>query len=246
MRLIQLNAWGGRFINQINAFLKDQNPDIICLQEVYSSQLDTPLLPYFNCLERIQASVPDFHVFFSGVHEVTILGVKVTYGNAILSRYPLDNNETFFINGAYRAINSLSEMDSNIRNAQRATVRLPHGSFSLINHHAYWEPNSIGSNITVEKMQKIAKIVQDSPRPLILAGDLQVTAESPAMKPLQSSLRDLTMEHNLTTTLSSFSMVTDVACDHICVSDDVNVENFQASDTLVSDHKALILDFKIS
>ncbi len=48
----------------------------------------------------------------------------------------------------------------------------------------------------------------------------------------------------LTRTYNQFSTVHEV-CDYIFVNDRVNVQNFQMSEALISDHKALILDFNL-
>ncbi|HSD55555.1 MAG TPA: endonuclease/exonuclease/phosphatase family protein [Candidatus Saccharimonadales bacterium] len=68
MKLVQLNIWQGRLIDHVATLLKHEQPDIICLQEVYSSKLANPLLPFFAGLERIRAAFPDYHVFFSPTH----------------------------------------------------------------------------------------------------------------------------------------------------------------------------------
>ena len=246
MKIIQLNIWQGRFTEQTKAFIEHEQPDIICMQEVYSSKLDTPLMPFFNALERIAAVLPDYDVYFSPVHKLVILGEDVFYGNAILSRHELKDTETFFIHGQYAEIDTVEQMDSNIRNMQRAGIELPDGKqMTIINHHGYWEPNEVGSEITVDRMQKVADVIKDSPRPLVFAGDLQIISRSPAMKPIHEQLRDLTDEYNLPTTLSSFGKVKNVACDHICVSEEIKVRSFSASDILVSDHLALILEFDV-
>ncbi len=37
MKLIQLNVWMGRLNSLILDFVKNENPDILCLQEAFSS-----------------------------------------------------------------------------------------------------------------------------------------------------------------------------------------------------------------
>lgn len=247
MKLIQLNIWQGRLLGQIATFLQDEQPDILCLQEVYSSKLSTPLLPFFSGLERISLALPEgYSTYFSPVSSTQVLGEEVRYGNAILSRYPLTDMETFEINEHFQKVSRQQEMSHNARNLQRVTVQLPRGKeLYLLNHHGYWEPSDVGSDITVQKMQKVADIVEHSGRPLILTGDLQIASYSPAMHSLQAQLRDLTQEYTLPTTLSSFGKVKNVACDHICVSNGITVHTFQASDALISDHLALIMEFDL-
>lgn len=247
MKLIQLNIWQGRLLRQVLDFLQQEQPDILCLQEVYSSDIDTSLYDFLRGFEKIQAAFTDYHGYFSACYDMPMLDKSFKFGNATFSRYPLTDTETHFINGKYQSVKTLDEYVPNTRNLQRATVQLDGGkSFRIINHHAYWEPSQIGSEISVQKMEKVAEIVKNSPRPLILTGDLNVIPESPAMQPIHNLLRDLTGEYKLPTTLSEFGKVPNVACDHVCVSDGIQVQKFAASDALVSDHKALILEFDVA
>jgi endonuclease/exonuclease/phosphatase (EEP) superfamily protein YafD len=94
-------------------------------------------------------------------------------------------------------------------------------------------------------MQSVKTMLQKLPTPLIFAGDLNVKSESPVMRVFDDFLEDLTATHNVGTTLSVLGKVTDVACDHILISDDVLVTDFRVADDLISDHKALVMEFEI-
>ena len=243
MKLIQLNIWQGRFIDQVVAFLRAEQPDIMCLQEVYSSDLRTPVLPFFAGLEHIKQAFPDYHVFFAPTQDMQVLGHTVSLGNAIVSRFPLEDTKTTFIYNQYGSFSKPDDTMMNIRNLQTAMVRVGERALRVANHHGYWEPNATGSEVTVEAMQKVADVLTKMERPLILTGDFNINSASPAMKPIQAQLQDLTQEYSLETTLSSFGKVKNVACDHICVSDDIDVQSFITSEALVSDHLALVLTF---
>lgn len=246
MKLVQLNIWQGRLLGQILAFLEKEQPDLLCLQEVYSSDLDSVILSFFRSYEAIQATLPNHQGFFSPVYDIAVLGKQVRFGTAIFSRYPMSDQETVLISGELQSYKTFDDYIPNTRNLQRVTIHIDDThSFCLVNHHGYWVANELGDDISVEKMKKVAGIVADSPRPLICSGDFNVTPESPAMKPLQEQLRDLTQEYKLPTTLSQFGKVPNVPCDHILVSKGIDVQRFNGSDELVSDHKALILEFNL-
>ena len=246
MRLVQLNIWQGRLLQQVISHLKELNPDIVCLQEVYSSELDTSMMPFYRSIERISAEMPDYHVYFSPTLGMQVLGQEVFYGIAFLSRLPIKSKETFDINETYAFVNSAATMKVNTRNLQRVELEMPDGrSLWVANHHGYWEMNPIGSQQTIDCMQKVADILSDTPRPLIFAGDLNIIASSPAMKPIHNLLTDLTDIHGLTNTLTSLGKVADVPCDHVCISKEIMVNNYELSPRLVSDHAAVILDFDI-
>lgn len=251
MKLIQLNIWQGRMLRQVLEFLQEEQPDFICMQEVYSSDIHTRTHNFLDSFERVQALFPEFHGYFSASYDLAVFDQKVRYGNGLLSRLPLEKTETLFTNGQYRSYQSAVEYQEDeiteSRNLQRVVVRLDGGkTFCLLNHQGYWDINRMGTAVTVEILQKVAKILKASPQPLIFAGDLNIVAESPAMQPIHAFLRDLTQEYKLPTTLSELGKVHDVACDHICISDGIEVRSFGTSERLVSDHKALILEFDVA
>jgi endonuclease/exonuclease/phosphatase family metal-dependent hydrolase len=246
MKLIQLNIWQGRLLRQALAYLEQEKPDLICLQEVYSSQIDLPGYEFLCSFEKIQAVLPDFHNFFSPCYEMSILDRTFEFGNALFSRYPLSDKKTFFICQNYQSFTSFDNYSSNIRNLQLATIDLPEKKFWIANHHAYWEINPMGSDTSVHSMEKVAGHLKTFSRPLVFAGDLNVISESPAMRPIQDQLLDLTQQYALPTTLSEFGKVANVACDHICISEGIAVQSFKSGKTLVSDHLPLILEFDLA
>ncbi len=251
MKLIQFNLWQGRILREALRFLEEEQPDFVNFQEIYSGPERTRAFNFLDGFEQAKDLFPSYYGYFSPCMTFRILDKRFGYGNAMLSRYPLKNTETFFIHKELKDFDRFEDFQpfegySEPRNMQRTTVDLPDGkTFCLVNHHGYWEPNDVGSEVTVEKIARVAEIVQDSPRPLIFAGDLQIIAKSPAMKPLHAQLNDLTDRYGLKTTLNVFGKVKNVACDHILVSEGVKVKSFKTGDTLSSDHIPLILEFDL-
>jgi endonuclease/exonuclease/phosphatase family metal-dependent hydrolase len=246
MRLLQLNLWEGRLIRQIPAFVKRLNPDIICMQEVFSSEskLGTPT-DMFSSLQKIRTAGDYPYSFFSPLLSSVYAGENVDYGNAILSKFPLSNEETLFTEGSYNRREISMNVTPGSNNLQVAEVSSPQSSFYLANHQGYWEINRLGDEVSVQKMTLVSDRLRKCPTPLILAGDLNVTAESPAMRVFDGFLEDLTATHGITTTLSDLGKVNDAACDHILISPGIRVQNYYVADDLISDHKAVVLDFEL-
>jgi endonuclease/exonuclease/phosphatase family metal-dependent hydrolase len=247
MKLVQLNVWQGRLHKQILDFLKAEQPDVLCLQEVYSSAITSPLFDLLHIYESVQQLFPEHRGYFSPTYDMAMLGETVHFGIALFSRFPISQQKTFFITGEHHSYGGLQDYAANVRNLQRVTVHpTDDTTFTLFNHHGYWEPDRMGSATSVVNMQRVADIIAQSSQPIIFSGDLNVVAESPAMQPIQALLRDLTQEYKVTATLSSLGKVTDVACDHICVSKGITVRQFAVREALVSDHKALVLEFDVA
>jgi endonuclease/exonuclease/phosphatase family metal-dependent hydrolase len=246
MKILQLNIWLGRLLNQVEALIEKEQPDILCLQEVLDAE-GTIYLPdqVFDSLKRIKKTSGLSYDFFSPTNSFQVAGVQGHFGNAILSRYPLKHVETIFTNNAHNTIAQESDHIPNIRNLQITQVDTPDGVVTVFNHHGHWEPNQFGSPTSVEKLQIVADQVRKQVGPIIVAGDFNVVAESDAMRVFDNLLVDLTAEHNITTTLSQFGKVSDVACDHILINDEISPLEFRVCEELVSDHKGLIMQFDI-
>lgn len=243
MRLLQLNIWQGRLLRNVLNLIDQLRPDIICLQEVFSSQevIATPE-KLFNSLEIIIEQTGLDQVLFSPTFSAFYSGVKASFGNAILSRYPLLDTQTIFTNGTYVPDYNPASYNINIRNLQLATIQIDNHRFTLANHHAHWEIDPLGTAMSIEKMHNVRTMLDTKPGPIIFAGDLNVRSESPAMRVLDGLLEDLTARYNVPSTLSVVAKVSDVACDHILVSKGITVQQFKVCPELVSDHLALVLD----
>lgn len=248
MKIIQLNIWQGRLLHQAIRFLKDQDADIICLQEIYSSsvKIESGIYEQFQMLELIRDQLPAYtFVFFDAVHSFNAGESVISWGNAILSKLPAEKVDTFFTYGEFTHLESWKDLESNTRNAQIVTVTDENKKFTLVNHHGYHRPTEMGDQTTVDTFQKLSDRLTDITGPILFCGDLNVRAESPAMRVFDERFTDLTAMYNIKDTLSSLGKVPNVPCDHILITPEVTVESFTVSEELISDHKALILECKL-
>ena len=162
-------------------------------------------------------------------------------GNVILSRYPIVKAETKLLHGEYIDSMIFEQGDDHAYFAQK--IWLENG-LCVVNYHGYWLPNPIGDDETVRCMQLVADWIKEETGPVVMCGDLNVIAESPAMRTLDF-LTDLTPQNNVKTTLQNLKFVKDVACDHILINDQVTAKNFTVHDNLVSDHKTISAEIEL-
>lgn len=244
MKLLQLNMWGGRLTAEIVKLIAAEQPDIITAQELFTPN-EPVLFPdrMFDCMESIERDGAYPFKYVSPTWSVMVGYQHVGFGNAIFSKFPLSNQQTVFVNGEFVENMQWETRLPNIRNVQTVTVDVNGTALSLVNHQGYWEKTPVGSEVSAQKMQHVKDIAAQLPQPLIVAGDMNVTAASPAMRVWDEFLEDLTDTHNVDDTLSQLGKVSGVPCDHILVSPQIKVANFRVCDELVSDHKALILEF---
>ena len=166
-------------------------------------------------------------------------------GNVILSRYPIEKVETILTHGEYNPKSEFSNKNgADERQAWYALkVKLENG-LTVLTCHGYWKPDPIGDEETVRCMKIVADSLRNEAGPVLMCGDLNVIAESPAMRELDF-LTDLTAETGTKQTLMNLKFVKDVACDHILVSDDIKWSNFEVHKELVSDHAAVSVDIEL-
>ena len=242
MKLLQLNAWGGRLEKQIVQLLKEQSADLVCLQEAISTKGDGALSV---TVEQLQKYANYGHAYCSPVFSFHLMNKDALFGNAILSRLPLATAETIFTNQQFKADFDFDSDDYNIRNFQHVTFNLGNHTLHVLNHHGHHiHQHKNGDEQTLRQMNQIAQYILKLEGPIILTGDFNLEPESSSIGVINLILRNLSSEYGLKTTRTQFTPKMEV-CDYIFVSDEVKVSDFKALDDLVSDHKALILEFEI-
>jgi len=93
-------------------------------------------------------------------------------------------------------------------------------------------------------MKELVQYIKKLEGAVILTGDFNLAPHSKSLEQLNKMLSNLSVKANLDTTRNQLTYKKEV-CDYIFVNDQVKVKSFEASDELVSDHKALILEFYI-
>lgn len=243
MKILQLNVWMGKVEGNLKRFLENNKFDVICLQEVFSSQDCQDHLARL-CLDAsqiIQASGLEY-VFFSPNWSSDLANGSLQEGNLILSRLPFLETNSEFINGRYTENTVLGKTVGNNLNIQIAKLQ---NGLTVVNHHGFWRPDPMGDHDSIKAFEKVASIVRplSEQGPLVMCGDLNIIHESPAMRPLDF-LKDLTTEADIKTTLSGLKFNGAVPCDHILVNNRVESSNFTVYPDLVSDHLALSAELK--
>ncbi len=241
MKLLQLTAWAGKLGQQIINLIEAESPDLICLQEIIDSG-DT--MGFWVPLKDI-AAISGYQVFFSPVFSFSFMRQTAKFGNAILSRWPIQKTNTIFTNSEHQENFSFEINDYNVRNLQHAIIKTPAGDINILDHHGYHVPSHKNGNAeTLRQCKLIANYVDKLPDPKILTGDFNLSPSSESLKQINKVLDNLSVRYKLKTTRTPLTHKTEV-CDYVFVSRGIKVREFRVSDEEVSDHMALILEFDI-
>jgi endonuclease/exonuclease/phosphatase family metal-dependent hydrolase len=244
MKIIQANIWYGKFGQEIVDFLSSEAPDFVCMQEVNDLK-GKAAGNFFATLDEIKDKASFAHAFMSPMYSYRYMEREMPYGNAILSRLPFTHTDTIFTRGAFMAGFDAMKNDSNIRNLQHATIDINGTALHILNHHGHHIHGSkAGDEETVRQMRIIAELVGSLDGPVILCGDFNLAPDSESIGIINGKLANLSIANGLKRTYTRFSQVQEV-CDYIFVNDQVKVRRFEMPETIISDHKPLILEFDL-
>lgn len=244
MKIIQLNSWQGKFGREIIAFLKAEKPDFVCMQEVNDLK-GRAGYKFFATLDEIKEAAAFEHVFMSPAYSSGYMEREIEYGNAILSNLPFTDTGTVFTRGGYKRHFDIEKDDGNTRNLQVAAVKSGPKTLNILNHHGHRIPGSkAGDGETTRQMGIIAGIIDSLEGPIIVCGDFNLAPDSQSLGLINDKLKNLSVENKLTNTYNQFS-ANHAVCDYIFVNGEIKVRSFEMSDKVLSDHKALILEFDL-
>ena len=244
MKLIQLNVWGERLERQLTNFFASEQADIVCLQEAISYPTGEP--GFFASTENIQASGKFSYAALAPIMSFQYQHSAAHFGNCILSQAPIQKSEIIFTYLEHKDNFEFGTDSANIRNFVHATIELNGQPCNIITHHGFWiGEHKNGNEETLRQMKILGEYIDSLAGPVILTGDFNLAPHSESVELLNKRLKNLPIAHNLKTTRTNLTHKTEV-CDYIFVNDAVKVKDFHASDELVSDHKALILDFDLA
>ena len=248
MKILQLNAWTGRIKYNVVNFIRNNDFDVICLQEAVWTEDDGEELEYFFAsLRQIQQASGLLYIEKISHWGISLGGKnieRVEQGNVILSRFPIKKAEIREISGEYdeRFMSNADEVNNQLYTAIK--VELENG-LTVLNYHGFWRNQPMGDEVSTECMKRVAEMIKGTKGPVVMCGDLNLVYEAPAMQELDF-LHDLTHDFGVKNTLVKLKVKNDVACDHILVNDRVKVNSFAVlSNEIVSDHMPLVADIEI-
>lgn len=243
MKILQLNTWGGKLGRNITELLKRENADVVCMQEV----IDIPggESYFFEDLQELKKGAGYSYIHSSPTKEFNLMNRRATWGDAILSRLKFTGSE--IIRTYLEKIEDfdfLTDRDYNAGRAlQRVSVKTANGLLHVLNHHGHHlRGHKNGDEETMRQCGMIVDYIKKLDGPVVLCGDFNLVPSSPSIELINKILVNHVKERGIVTTRTPLTHKTE-ACDYIFTSPDIEVKNFQVLDDIVSDHKALTIEF---
>ena len=226
--------------------LEEEQADFLCLQEVVS--FDGEIYSLLGTVEEMQSELtnPYPELYYSPGIRFDFMHKQAEWGNAILSRFPMQKKKTEFTHLSFIDNFNFDDYDYNARNFQHCVIKTDTGkTLNLLNHHGYHIPDhKNGNDETLRQMKQLGEYIDRLEGPVILAGDFNLSPSSKSLQEINSRLDNLPVKHRLKSTRTSLTRKTEI-CDYIFVNKQVKAIGFKAPDNVVSDHKALVLEFEL-
>ena len=140
IKFVNLNIWeGGRLFDNALEFIKNQQPDVITLQEVFKTTSKT-LPARYRTLEVLAKVFPDFHTSYAPTLIEANRPQKVEHGNAVVSRFPIARGQVTFFDIPYGKcdISHPKRFPHIPRNLQHVTVDLGTFKLNVFNVQGIW------------------------------------------------------------------------------------------------------------
>jgi Endonuclease/Exonuclease/phosphatase family len=269
IRLVSLNAWGGRLIDPLRHFIRAVDPDILCLQEVTRAIDPSPdmlifrgggddLLQHADLFEEIRQILPKhsaqfFPATMGELFDAEGRTFKSMFGLATFLRPSLAvlGQELGFVHSAFNLAHGWGTPPVPRNMHCLRLLNMVSGNMFTLGHlHGLRELS--GKEDTPTRARQAEKIIEMFNRvrsggdPLIFCGDLNLLPTSQTFEALrQLGLQDLVVSHGFSDTRTSWYKKNPRFADYMLVSKAVKVVGFDVpAEPEVSDHRALLLEFE--
>lgn len=249
-------------------FLKEINPDIICLQEA-TRKVDNSALNSFISKDAIDKATQELSYSFyapnwslrdfrqNNFHSKKIFqhdfGGFIEYGNYIKSKFKILQGMSVFVQGHFSYMTDWEYVSDHPgeepRMVQIADIKI--NSFQklrILNYHGIWSKNKQGTNRTKSACQKLIQLASEVAYPSLICGDFNLFPNTESIKILKDNFRSLVDEYNIVRTRpksNELSVTERNVVDYIFVSKEIETKKFEVIDSDVSDHFPLLLEFRI-
>lgn len=235
MKLITLNIQGDKHLDKIAKFLKAENPDVVCLQEVFKA--DTK---YFkDTLNMHSHYAPMMDVKVKNRYDVAPRGI---FGLQILTkRPPLRSYLSYYVGSEDRIPNFVDgQPDSNNRVLLGIDYPKDERQFTVFTTHFTWSPNATCSPLQRTHFKKMLKLLADQDE-FMLCGDFNSPRGGEIYSILARKFRDHIPSEIISTIDPDLHSVKglQLVVDAVFSTPGYQVDNVRAVGGL-SDHKAIV------
>lgn len=249
MKVISLNAWGGRTHDILKNFLEKYKNDIdvFCFQEVYHNAQGKLIEEWWNdgkidaqLFENIGKVLTDHKGFFYP-HFVDFWGLSIF----IKKQIPILKEGDFFVHEALSM--EIAKKGETSKNVQYVSFEHKGKIINVINFHGLWTgKGKTDSDNRIKQSENIVKFLKTLSGEIIFCGDFNLKPDTESLKIIEKfGFRNLIKENKIISTRTSFYTKEERLADYVLVTDGIKVKDFKILPDEVSDHNPIYLDFDL-
>lgn len=249
LKLITVNIWlGGKLWDELVEFLRQQDADIVAMQEVYNGD-DATLPRELRSFDELRKVLPYEHAAFAPAYRDGRCQ-NIEIGQAVFSKFPIDLNEAIWFDipferpaGSYEGTGEFTP-----RSLQHCTIRANGTVIDIFNIHGIWGNRDGDDNPRRFAMIDTTLQAMNGKQPAILAGDFNLKNTTQAVAQLRNKLNDV-FGDDLASTYNMQQKIdpgyATAVCDMIFVTPDVKVIEKQCPTVNASDHFPLVATLEL-
>lgn len=265
MRVMCLNAWGGKLHSDLLPYLSATAPEVLCLQEViHSPETDKDWLTYrdgdhvlpqrANLFRDVSAALPEHVAIFCPAAQGLLWdgdrAVPSQWGLATFVRrsYPIVGQLQGFVHKTYSPAGYGDHPRSRSAHAVRIYDTAREGYVSVTHMHGLRDlrgkMDTPERSAQARRLLEISRTVSEPGDVVVVCGDFNVEPGSETLGILQEAgLVELVLKRGFSSTRSSYYKKPGRFADYMLINGDDAVRDFQVIETPeVSDHCPLLLE----
>lgn len=265
IRVLSLNAWGGRLHRELIAYLIKADPDVLCLQEVVRAPEAAPdwllyrdgdvtLEQRAHLYDEIRAALPGHDAVFHPTARGTLFDgdrrVQSEFGLATFVRrsFAVIGQAMGFVHGTFSPDGWGAHPRSRNAHCLRLYSYVDDVTVTIAQMHGLRDLSGKADTPARDaQAAAFARLIEQARQPaerLVACGDFNILPDSRTFKNLaRLGLVDLTTGHGHSDTRTSHYTKTGRFADYLLVSPEVEVISFEVVEQPeVSDHRALLLE----
>ena len=189
VKFLCLNLWqGGNLMDDILAFIKKEDPDILVLQEVYDGHNPSWDRQYRSMDVLRKELNYQYSHFAKSYLDNRDIG-KVDYGNAVFSKFPIKDSNFIFYDIPYRDdyVESFENFPLASRNLQQVTLDVSGKELSIFNTQGIWGKDGDDNERRFQMIETIISQIKGK-KNVIVAGDFNFKDTTQAIANLEKYL----------------------------------------------------------
>lgn len=259
IKVLNLNIWiGGILWDEMMAFLKQEDPDILLTQEIYNGDDSFKKKQYRSFSELKQKLGFEYALFAPTFSEdsdeldETGKFKEVIQGNAVFSKLPISEVSTTFYDVSFgkRDPDDAAKYHVTPRSLQHVTVDINGKDLHVLNTQGIWGEHGGDTDRRLEMADHILEEA-GTHEPLLLAGDLNIHEKTKTIDKLREKLVSVFYDDMITSfNLPRKDLVkgpgySTSVVDMMFVSSEITVLNKKLPKVDVSDHMPLICEIEV-